>query len=131
MFPLTISEILVRVIAGAAAIAFLILCLNWAKHLGRRVAGKHSKSPKTMDVILVIVGAALLIFTVVMIVIYVRTGMEPSTLETCVFAALGGECGVMGWIKTTKDKLREREWQQEDAKPPDKPPVDDFPTNDL
>ena len=33
---------------------------------------------------------------------------------TCVFATLGGECGIMGWIKTTKDRNRERKWEQED-----------------
>lgn len=32
----------------------------------------------------------------------------------CVFATLGGECGIMGWIKTTKDRNRERKWEQED-----------------
>ncbi len=35
-------------------------------------------------------------------------------LITCVYATLGGECGVMGWIKTTKDRNRERKWEQED-----------------
>ena len=53
-------------------------------------------------------------FTVTMIVLFVRLGTEPATLETCVFAALGGECGVMGWIKTTKERYRERQWQRED-----------------
>ncbi|MFR2116015.1 MAG: hypothetical protein ACLS45_01845 [Subdoligranulum sp.] len=38
----------------------------------------------------------------------------PDTLITCVYATLGGECGVMGWIKTTKDRNRERKWEQED-----------------
>lgn len=69
---------------------------------------------KTMDVILVIVGAALAAFTVLMVVIYCVTGGIPDTLCTCVFAALGGECGVMGWIKTTKERLRERKFELED-----------------
>lgn len=34
--------------------------------------------------------------------------------NACVFATLGGECGIMGWIKTTKDRNRERKWEQED-----------------
>lgn len=41
-------------------------------------------------------------------------GTVPDTLITCVFATLGGECGIMGWIKTTKDRNRERKWEQED-----------------
>ena len=49
-----------------------------------------------------------------MIVLFNRTGMIPDTLCTCVFACLGGECGAMAWIKTTKDRYREREWEQED-----------------
>ena len=64
---------------------------------------------KTMDIILVIVGAALLLFTVAMTVIFVTCGSIPDTLCTCVFAALGGECGVMGWIKTAKEKYRDKE----------------------
>ena len=69
---------------------------------------------KTMDVILIIVGIALAVFTVAMAVIYCVTGGIPDTLCTCVFAALGGECGVMGWIKTTKERMRERKYELED-----------------
>ena len=61
---------------------------------------------KTMDVILVIIGVFLLLFTVAMIVVFIVCGSVPDTLITCVFAALGGECGVMGWIKTAKEKHR-------------------------
>lgn len=69
---------------------------------------------KTMDVILVIVGVVLVAFTVAMVIIYCVTGGIPDTLCTCVFAALGGECGVMGWIKTTKERRRERQYELED-----------------
>lgn len=41
-------------------------------------------------------------------------GFIPDTLCQCVFALLGGECGVMGWIKTTKDKQQDRKWAEED-----------------
>lgn len=37
-----------------------------------------------------------------------------STLITCVFGICGGECGVMGWIRTTKDKQKEREYDLAD-----------------
>lgn len=71
---------------------------------------------KVMDVILVIVGICLVVFTVAMIILFRTYGSIPDTLCTCVFAALGGECGIMGWIKTSKDRRREREWELEDKK---------------
>ena len=71
---------------------------------------------KVMDVILIIVGICLAAFTVAMIVLFQIYGAIPDTLCTCVFAALGGECGIMGWIKTSKDRRREREWELEDKK---------------
>lgn len=39
---------------------------------------------------------------------------EPATLTACVFGVCGFENGVMGWIKTTKEKVRDRRWEQED-----------------
>lgn len=67
-----------------------------------------------MDIILLIVGVILLSFTITMIIIYVITGAVPDTLVTCVFATLTGECGILGWIKTTKERRQERKWQLED-----------------
>ena len=49
-----------------------------------------------------------------MLALYETTGGIPDTLCQCVFALLGGECGVMGWIKTTKDKQQDRKWAEED-----------------
>lgn len=66
---------------------------------------------KTMDIILVIVGIAVLIFTIVMIWLYLITGGIPDTLVTCFFAACTGECGFMGWIKTAKTRYQDHEWQ--------------------
>lgn len=70
---------------------------------------------RTMDKILAVLAVFLLIFVSLMIWIYYRTGGIPDTLCTCVFAVCGGECGVMGWIKTTKEKMREREQELEDG----------------
>lgn len=69
-----------------------------------------------MNVILVIVGVCLLAFTIEMIRLFRECGDIPDTLVTCVFAALGGECGIMGWIKTNKDRKQERKWEIEDRK---------------
>lgn len=74
------------------------------------------KKRKTMDVILIGLAVFLLIFIVVMLVLYYLTGGIPDTLCTCVFGICGGECGVMGWIRTTKDKQVDRRHQLEDRK---------------
>lgn len=75
---------------------------------------KEKKSVRTMDIILAVIAVFLLLFIVVMIWLYYQTGAIPDTLCTCVFAACGGECGVMGWIKTTKERQRERSFELED-----------------
>lgn len=67
-----------------------------------------------MNFILILVGVCLLTFTIEMIHLYKETGSVPDTLITCVFACLGGECGIMGWIKTTKERNKDRKWQLED-----------------
>lgn len=77
---------------------------------------KGKKNVRTMDVILAVIAVFLLLFIVVMVWLYYRTGAIPDTLCTCVFAACGGECGVMGWIKTTKERQRERSFELEDRK---------------
>lgn len=86
---------------------------------------KEKKSGRTMNLILFIVAVAAFAFTVKMIHVFEQTGAEPSTLETCVFALLGGECGIMGWIKTTKDKKRDREWQRQDREREEKKQLED------
>lgn len=76
---------------------------------------KGEKKPKigTMDLILLLVGAFLLIFTVAVMVVFVACGSIPDTLVTCVFSVCGGECGVMAWIKTAKMKqAKEKEKQK-------------------
>ena len=71
------------------------------------------KGPGVMNIILIIVGISLLAFTIEMIRLFKETGMVPDTLVTCVFAALGGECGIMGWIKTSKERHKEHKWEVE------------------
>lgn len=71
---------------------------------------------KTMDKVLVIICVATLIFVIVMIWLFYEKGEIPDTLCTCFFSFVGSECGIMGWIKTTKEKERERQWEKEDKK---------------
>ena len=93
------------------------LKLWWRRMKRHRAKAKAARQPKkirTMDVILVVVAVLLIAFTIEMIKIFRETGMIPDTLCTCVFAALGGECGAMAWIKTAKERRRERKWELED-----------------
>lgn len=57
---------------------------------------------------------AALIFTVVMIVVFVKTGSEPSTLIENVFRFLSVEGGVMGLIKVSKTILKSKDDNKQD-----------------
>lgn len=67
-----------------------------------------------MDVILIIIAVTLCVFTLKMIALFETYAAVPDTLITCVFGVCGGECGFMGWIKTSNEKYRDRRWQIED-----------------
>lgn len=84
-----------------------------------------------MDIVLIVVGISLLTFTISMVCLFREYGAVPDTLVTCVFATLGGECGIMGWIKTTKDRNRERKWEQEDKQETKQEQEAAEPRNDL
>lgn len=95
--------------AGGAALGFF-LC--WAAHrltrgnytAARRVAEAEKKKMGTMDKVLVLEGVILVAYTVAALAVFWHTGGETSTLTACVFGVCGFENGVMGWIKTTKEK---------------------------
>lgn len=72
------------------------------------------KERRTLDLILIVIAVFLLAFVVAMIWLYYRTGGIPDTLCSCVFAVCGGECGVMGWIKTAKERYRDRSFELKD-----------------
>lgn len=88
-------------------------------------AAPQKKGIKTMDLILAIIGVSLVWFTHRMLVLYETTGGIPDTLCQCVFALLGGECGIMGWIKTNKDKAAEAVGTSGSGTqpPPEEPPA--------
>lgn len=129
--------------AAAGAILSYILSAATIRRLRSRLRAKHSttaprKSIGAMNLILAVVGVTLISFTVAMIQLYRDTGGVPDTLITCVFAVCGGECGVMGWIKTTKERKQDRQWQQEDIRNETQrgpsgggEPPSDRPRNDL
>lgn len=75
---------------------------------------RRKKKLKTMDVALVVLLLMMIIFTVTMIWIFLRVGSVPDTLITAVFAVMGGECGILGWIKTTKEKKTSKQEEKDD-----------------
>lgn len=76
---------------------------------------KNKQKLGTMDLILLVIGIFLALFTVAMTVIHCITGSTPDTLITCVFGICGVEGGVMGWIKTSKNKLQKLKSKQENS----------------
>ena len=81
-----------------------------------KVTIEKTKKLGTMDKILIVVGIAIIVFIVDMRNIYVQTGGVPSELIAGVFTLAGGECGIMGWIQTTKTRKQERQYELEDRK---------------
>lgn len=79
---------------------------------------KNDKKEKphigVMDVILFFGIAALVVFTIEMIRTFHLIGAVPDTLIISVFGAVTGEFGIMGVIKTTKEKMKKRQEDLED-----------------
>lgn len=79
-----------------------------------RLATAAKKKMGTMDKVLILEGVILVAYTAADLAVFWHTGNEPATLTACVFGVCGFENGVMGWIKTTKEKVQDRRWEQED-----------------
>lgn len=92
---------------------------------------KEKNKAGTMNVVLVVIGIFLIAFIVVMLALYYLTGGIPDTLCTCVFAICGGECGIMGWIKTTKEKNQDRKFTLEDREYEEKREKEFMATQDV
>lgn len=73
----------------------------------RRELRGEGKKMGTMDKVLILEAVILVAYTVAALVVFWHTGNEPATLTACVFGVCGLENGVMGWIKTNKDKTAE------------------------
>ena len=68
----------------------------------------------TLNLVLLLVGAFFIWFNWQMITVYRSCGSMPETYACAVVAATIGECGICGWIRTTKDKRQDRKWQKQD-----------------
>lgn len=74
------------------------------------------KKVGTLNLVLILVGAFFVWFNWQMILVFREYGSMPETYACAVVAATIGECGICGWIRTTKDKRQDRKWQEEDQK---------------
>lgn len=80
----------------------------------QKAKADNKVSGRFMNRIVIADVLAALIFTVVMIVVFVKTGSEPSTLIQNVFQFLSVEGGVMGLIKVSKTILKSKEKNKQD-----------------
>ena len=67
------------------------------------------KKAGVMNIALIILLVITLIFTGIMIYLFMQYQAVPDTLINCFFVAATGECGVLGWIKTSKEKYKDKE----------------------
>lgn len=67
-----------------------------------------------MNLVLILVGVVLVAYTVTALILSAKLITVPSELTVAVFSVCGGECGIMGWIKTTKERREDRKWMKED-----------------
>ena len=65
---------------------------------------KKKNDRKTMDIVLIVIAAVLIIFTVTMVITFWHNGSVPDILITAVFGACLGEFGFMAWIKNVKER---------------------------
>ena len=126
MLPMKTVVVICLVCAMAGAVGLYLLASavaarNKKKKRKSRTTEKDQPEKKTalgrlgtMNIILLICAVAIVAFTLEMIAIFKEYGMIPDTLVNCVFLAVTGECGFMGWIKTNKEKYRDRRWQKRD-----------------
>lgn len=74
----------------------------------------EGKGIGVMNIVLIIIGITTAIFISVMIWLFYMFQSVPGELIIAYFAFVGGECGVMGWIKNTKERNQDRQWAKED-----------------
>jgi hypothetical protein len=68
----------------------------------KSTAKRRSQGGGTMDIILIILGVAILVFTITMIAVFCVYQAVPDTLVQCFFACCGSEGGFMAVIMVAK-----------------------------
>lgn len=72
------------------------------------------KNVGTLNIVLIVVGAFFIWFNAQLLDIYRERGTIPEGYANTVIAATIGECGICGWIRTSKDKRRDRRWEMQE-----------------
>ncbi len=80
----------------------------------KKSLARFVKKIGTLNLVLLLVGTFFIWFNWQMISVYRSYGSMPETYACAVVAATIGECGICGWIRTTKDKRQDRKWQKQD-----------------
>lgn len=97
--------------AAGTAMGFLLCRIVWPRlYRPRRLqpdGGGDKGKMGVMDKVLILEAVILVAYTAADLIVFWHTGSEPATLTACVFGVCGLENGVMGWIKTNKDKTAE------------------------
>ena len=88
----------------------------WRKVLA--AIGKCIGRVGTLNIVLVVVFGFFLWFNHQILDLAEQGAAVPESYACAVIAATLGECGICGWIRTTKDKRRDKEEKN------DKPPTD-------
>ena len=70
----------------------------------------------TLNIVLILVGSFFVWFNWQMVQMFYECGSIPETYACAVIAATIGECGICGWIRTSKDRKREHTWEKQDIK---------------
>ena len=97
--------------AAGTAMGFLLCRIVWPRLYRPRLLQPDGGGDKgkmgVMDKVLILEAVILVVYTAADLIVFWHTGNEPATLTACVFGVCGLENGVMGWIKTNKDKAAE------------------------
>lgn len=80
----------------------------------------------TLNLVLILVGTFFVWFNWQMLQLAWSDKGVPETYACAVIAATIGECGICGWIRTNKDRSRERMWEKEDEKEAEKAAKEEF-----
>ncbi len=84
------------------------------KHIEEKEPEKKEKKFKTMDLILIVLGVATLLFTLKMISLFETYGSIPDTLVERYFTTVVGEAGFMGLITVFKIWSAKHEFLKKD-----------------
>lgn len=97
---------------------------------GKRVEKKDKKRLRKSDIVLIIICIGTIVFIRRMTLLFEDIHAVPDSVVVGFFAFIGGECGILGWIKNSEEKQQERQWRMEDEQKQERPSLtcdgDDF-----